>query len=169
MPKEIETRIGLKEWDVIGRAMYPKASLYIVHIFAVICIFLTVKSFTGDSISVWGVYYILLAIVLEVFPHLAKHNRLKANRRFFEQEYGDKELVLKYTFSDDGYSIYNNLSGETSEYKYDSLVSYKETDEYLLLKSKDRQYFIIGKAEADAAGIKELLKEKAPELKSDAR
>ena len=162
-PKIIETKIGLKEWDLIGHIMYPNSSILIVHLFAVICVVLIFRSYTNGN-TAFATYYLLLGIVLEGFTHLARHNRLKANRRFFEQEYGDNELVLTYTFDTDGFKLHNEFSGDDIDYKYESLIGYKENDEYLILKSKERQYFIISRAEADAEGLLDFLKEKLPEL-----
>ena len=162
-PKIIETKIGLKEWDLIGHIMYPNSSILIVHLFAVICVVLVFRSYTNGN-TAFATYYLLLGIVLEGFTHLARHNRLKANRRFFEQEYGDKELVLTYTFGQDSFKIHNNFSNDDTEQNYDNLIGYKETDEYLIIKSKDKQYFIISRAEADAEGLLDFLKEKLPEL-----
>lgn len=162
-PKIIETKIGLKEWDLIGHIMYPNSSILIVHLFAVICVVLVFRSYTNGN-TAFAVYYLLLGIVLEGFSHLARHNRLKANRRFFEQEYGDKELVLTYTFDSDGFKVHNELSGDDIDYKYESLIGYKESDEYLILKSKERQYFIISRAEADTEGLLDFLRKRLPEL-----
>jgi len=162
-PKIIETKIGLKEWDLIGHIMYPNSSILIVHLFAVMCVVLVFRSYTNGN-TAFATYYLLLGIVLEGFTHLARHNRLKANRRFFEQEYGDNELVLTYTFDTDGFKVHNELSGDDIDYKYESLIGYKENDEYLILKSKERQYFIISRAEADAEELLDFLKGKLPEL-----
>lgn len=162
-PKMIITKIGLKEWDLIGHIMYPNSSILIVHVFALICVVLVFRSYTNGN-TAFATYYLLLGIVLEGFTHLARHNRLKANRRFFEQEYGDNELVLTYTFDTDGFKVHNELSGDDIDYKYESLIGYKENDEYLILKSKERQYFIISRAEADAEELLDFLKEKLPEL-----
>ena len=166
MQKQVETRIGLNEWDMIGKAMYPKSSTLIVHIFAVICLFMIVRSYTNGS-SAMAVYYLLLGIVLEGFTQLAKHNRLKANRNFFMQQYGDKELVLIYDFKDDGFEVVNQLSGDKTESGYDVLASYKTVGDYLLLKAKNRQYFIIGKAAAEEAELIAFLETKVPELKDE--
>lgn len=168
MQKQVTTKIGVKEWDMIGKAMYPKNSIIIVHIFAVVCVVMLLRSYQHGNTAM-AAYYLLLGIVLEGFTHLARHNRLKANRRFFTEQYGDKQLELVYTFDDDGFNIVNQLTGDRSEYKYDTLASYKETDEYLLIRGKDRQYFIIGKAEADEAGLIDFLQSKAPELQCDSK
>ncbi|MDO5776576.1 MAG: YcxB family protein [Eubacteriales bacterium] len=162
-PKMIITKIGLKEWDLIGHIMYPNSSILIVHVFALICVVLVFRSYTNGN-TAFATYYLLLGIVLEGFTHLARYNRLKANRRFFEQEYGDNELVLTYTFGTDGFKVHNELSGDDIDYKYESLIGYKENDEYLILKSKERQYFIISRVEADAEELLDFLKEKLPEL-----
>ena len=168
MPKEIKTRIGAKEWDAIGRAMYSKATIWVVHFLALVCVIMLIRSYMKGNTAFMG-YYILLAVVLEGFTNLARHNRLKGNRDFFTQNYGNGELVLTYVFKDSSFDTINENTKEKANCGYDKIADYKKTDEFILLRTIDRQYFIIDRKAAEEAELIDFLKRRVPELKANAK
>lgn len=165
MPKEIKTKIGPKEWDTIGKAMYSKTSIWIVHFLAIICAYMLIRSYLKGNTAFMG-YYILLAAVLEGFTNLARHNQLKAHREFFAQSYGDKELVLTYIFRESSFDTINENTGDKANCSYDKIADYKKTDGYILLRTTERQFFIIDRKAAEDAELIEFLKRRVPELKA---
>ncbi len=165
MPKEIKTKIGAKEWDEIGHAMYSKTSIWVVHMFALICIYMLISSYMKGNTAFMG-YYILLALVLEGFTNLARYKRLKANRNFFTENYGDGVLEMTYIFNDTSFDTINESTHDKAKCSYLNIADYKKTNGFILLRTHERQYFIIDRKAAEEAQLIEFLKAKVPELKA---
>lgn len=160
---KLETRIGKAEWEVIGKEMYPKTPTKVVNVFFVICLVLGVRSYFNTGLGL-ALYYVVLGAVFVGMNFLVKHNRLKSNRKFYEQEYGDKELVLMYDFGEKSFEIENSITGVKTNYEYSQILRYDIANEYVFIRGEHNQHFIISKAEAEEKGLQDYLTARIPDM-----
>ena len=162
----IETKITLKEWVQIGKEMFSGSSMMLVHLICVICIYFACKYYALGNGQMFA-YYIILPIGLECLTLFTRYKRLDSHKKFFIQEYSDKELTLVYHFNDKDFMIENLLTGDKTTYEYKILAEFRYTPDHIIIAAYGRQFFIFNRRTAEEAGLTEFLLKKNPDIKTE--
>ncbi len=162
---QIETRITLKEWEQFGKVLYAGRAMFFAHAIALICLFFAYRYYTLANPKMMT-YYIILPILIECLTLFSRYRQISNHKKFFIQNYADKELLLTYTFGDKVFTIDSQLTGESTNHEYEIMAEFIDTEDLLVIAAYGRQFFMIDRKEAEAKNLKSFLLEKNPNIKT---
>ena len=136
-----------------------------VFLMAVSLIFLPrVSNWMGPVMAALSALMILLELfVLLFFPR----DRARKTVRRWEEIYGALP-VLRLSFFSDGFRFHNSADSSGGRVGYEIIDCCCETQDLLLLVTKQKQFFPLAKAGfsgTDEAGFKQFMRQKAPNAK----
>ncbi len=162
---QIDTRITQKEWEQFGKVLYPGRAMFFAHAISLVCLFFAYRYYSLGRPNMMT-YYIILPILIECLTLFSRQRQLSNHKKFFKDNYADKDMLISYTFGEKVFTINSQVTGEQTNYEYEIMAEFMDTEDLLVIAAYGRQFFMIDRKEAEAKNLKAFLLEKNPNIKT---
>lgn len=163
MTTTIDTTLDVEgNKEIIQGSVSPFTKIF-GHVCSIILVIIAL--FLPGFPTSYRILVIALAGVGEFAEFSSVRHLIKLATNRFEEAYPAGKVEYQYQFMDNAVRVINkNMKGQL-DYDYSVFARYYETDRYLVVISRSKQFIAIDKQKAEEKHIKELLQEKAPKIK----
>ena len=161
---EITCTFSINDSDEIAKALYPKTYTFIIRGCSLLIIFYAIFNCFQNNLAT-SLIIIVIAIVGIILLQLflsKQQDKFKEiiESRFKEANKINDEIIYHYQFNDDYILVTNKVNEGQVEIYYDDFNKYIETENYVLVMTKAKQYIIFNKDVAQKHDLKNYLKQK---------